>query len=469
MSYIGNIWRKLSHVGTDEGMDFQLQHRVILSNRLGVIISAVVLIFSIVVFSKGNGTLLLLGIILMVSLGIIVLNRFRFHGFSRLLVSLIPAIGILWVNLSIKLNHPETIEIIHYISPRMVIVSSLVLPFTLFATKEKWLLGTGLLIIMACAVGYDALHTVLGIHYEQFGIESKYYSVVYEDMFVVMVMLLSSSVFLFNLNNQYEKKNAKLFQEAHDKNAEAVRNEEELKKTLKEIEVARVEDDKRNWATTGLAEIAVLLQSKVDGTELYDRLISKIVNYTNINQGGLYVINDDDPENITIDLTAAYAYNRKKFMESSYKIGQGLIGQTYLEGETCYLKEVPQGYITITSGLGETTPSYVLIVPLKINDKIEGIIELASFNGFEPHHIKFLEKAGEAIASSIATTKVTSKTEELLSSSQQMTEEMRAQEEEMRQNMEELSATQEEMSRKEREYIAKIEELEAQLAEVQRK
>ena len=468
MSYIGDIWRKLSHVGVEEDMDFQLQHRVILSNRLGVIISAMIIIFMIIFSFRENGNYLLFSIILAVTLGIIGLNKLKLHGISRLMVSLIPAVGILWLNISLKLNHPESIELVHYITPRMVIVSSLVLPFTLFATREKAMLITGVVVITIISVFYDTLHTSLGIDHQQLGIESKYYDVIYEDMFIIMVILLCAMVFLFNLNHQYEKKNARLFEEAHSINEEAARNEEELKKTLKEIEVARAEDEKRNWATTGLAEIAGLLQSKIDREELYDRLISKLVNYTKVNQGGLFIVNDEDPEAMTIDLVAAYAYSRKKHIESSYEIGQGLIGQTFLEGETCYLKDVPQDYIAITSGLGEATPSNVLIVPLKINEKIEGILELASFKEFEPYHIEFLEKAGESIASSISTNKVTSRTETLLSSSQQMTEEMRAQEEEMRQNMEELSATQEEMARKEKEYIARIEELEHQLSELQK-
>lgn len=465
MSYIGNVWNRLSHIGVEKEMDFQLQHRVILSNRLGAIISLTIMLFMIVFSFRENTNFLLMATILACTLGILVLNFFKLHSISRLFVSVIPALGVLWVNLSTKMNQPESIEIIHYVSPRMLIASSLVLPFTLFSTKEKTMLGLGLAFIIAVTLFYDPIHEMLGVSYEQLNINTQRYGVVYEDMFIAMVMLLSSSVFLFNLNNLYEKQNLSLLEEANAKNQKAIRSEEELKRTLKEVEIARAEDDKRNWSTKGLADLASLLQSKMEGEKLYDKLISYLVNYLDINQGGLYIINDEDEDAITIDLMASYAYNRKKYVSNSYAAGQGLIGQTYLEGETLYLKEVPQGYITVTSGLGEATPSSVIIVPLKINEKIEGVLELASFKEFEPHHIQFLEKAGESIAAFISTNKVTTRTETLLSSSQQMTEEMRAQEEEMRQNMEELSATQEEMARKEKEYIARIQELEAQLGQ----
>ncbi|MBL6445645.1 GAF domain-containing protein [Fulvivirga sp. 29W222] len=463
MSYIGNLWNRLSNIGVDEEMDFQLQHRVILSNRLGAIISLLIIVFMIIFSFRENTNFLLMAVILISTLGILILNFFKLHSVSRLFVSIIPALAVLWINLTTKIDQPENVGIVHYISPRMLITSSLVLPFTLFSTKERSMLGVGLVVIIVVSVLYDSIHEMFGVAYEQLNITADQYGVVYEDMFLAIVMLLSSSVFLFNLNNMYEKKNISLLEEANVKNEEALKSEEELKKTLKEVEIARAEDEKRNWATKGLADLASLLQSKMDQEELYDRLISYIVNYLDINQGGLYVINDEDADAVTIDLVSSYAYSRKKYVSNSYEVGQGLIGQTFLEGETLYLKDVPQGYISITSGLGEATPSCIIIVPLKVNERTEGVLELASFKPFESHYIEFLEKAGESIAASVSTNKVTARTETLLNSSQQMTEEMRAQEEEMRQNMEELSATQEEMARKEKEYIARIQELEAQL------
>ena len=98
---------------------------------------------------------------------------------------------------------------------------------------------------------------------------------------------------------------------------------------------------------------------------------------------------------------------------------------------------------------------------IKLNDRIEGVIELASLLPFQPHEIEFVEKLGETIASAITSVRTAENTKLLLERSQQQTEEMRAQEEEMRQNMEELQATQEEMQRKAQEYEAVIEKQKA--------
>jgi transcriptional regulator with GAF, ATPase, and Fis domain len=112
---------------------------------------------------------------------------------------------------------------------------------------------------------------------------------------------------------------------------------------------------------------------------------------------------------------------------------------------------LPENYIRITSGLGDENPRALLIMPLKLNEEIFGVIELAAFKRFEKHEIEFIERVSEIIASSISNLRTTTNIKVLLEKSQQQAEEMRAQEEEMRQNMEELTATQEAMSEKDRE------------------
>lgn len=145
-------------------------------------------------------------------------------------------------------------------------------------------------------------------------------------------------------------------------------------------------------------------------------------------------------------------------------MNEGLVGQCFLEKDIIYIRDVPPEYIRITSGLGDAPPSNILLVPVKTQDQIIGVLELASLYAIDQNKIAFVTKACEGIASAVLSTQVTQRVQFLLSDAQQQAEEMRAQEEEMRQNMEELSATQEEMQRKEQEYIARIEKLEAALS-----
>ncbi|HEX8530148.1 MAG TPA: GAF domain-containing protein, partial [Cytophagales bacterium] len=228
---------------------------------------------------------------------------------------------------------------------------------------------------------------------------------------------------------------------------------------------AAEEDARRNWAAEGMARFGALLRLDQGLAQLAGQLLSHLVKYVRANQGAFFVVNDADPNAVTLDLLACYAYERKKYLEKSVEVGQGLLGQCYLEKDVVYLTDVPPAYVRITSGLGEATPTSLLIVPLLNNGAVEGLLELASFHPFLDFEIAFIRKLAENMASAIATLKVNEKTRRLLEQSQQQAEELRAQEEEIRQNMEEMSATHEEIQRKEVSYLRRIEELEAALSD----
>lgn len=208
------------------------------------------------------------------------------------------------------------------------------------------------------------------------------------------------------------------------------------------------EDKKRNWATEGQAKFGEILRTNnTDVQKLSDEIIANLVKYLKANQGALYIIDDTDSEEPSMSMTSCYAWDKKKYLNQKIHRGEGLAGQAWQEMDTVYLTDIPQNYIRITSGLGDANPNCILIVPLKLNDEIFGVVEIASFNTLKDYEIEFVRKIAESIASTVSSVKVNARTQRLLEESQQMTEQMRAQEEEMRQNMEELQATQEEMQR----------------------
>jgi PAS domain S-box-containing protein len=208
------------------------------------------------------------------------------------------------------------------------------------------------------------------------------------------------------------------------------------------------EEKQRNWVTEGLARFVDILRAKNDDlAALTNQVISSLVKYMEANQGALYILDDEDPNNIALELVACYAYNRQKHLNQRFALGEGIIGQVVLEKNTTYLKTIPKDYIRITSGLGQGLPRNLLVVPLKIEERVWGVVEIASFQEIGQHQIEFVEKLGESIASTISAVKGSERTKKLLHESQVQAEQMRSQEEEMRQNLEELAATQEEMQR----------------------
>lgn len=216
-----------------------------------------------------------------------------------------------------------------------------------------------------------------------------------------------------------------------------------------QMKKVKEEDGRRIWVTEGLSEVSqIIRQHQHDVEDLSLKTLTFIIRYTRSQQGSIFVLEENDHQEQYLQLKACYAFDRKKYINKQVNIGDGLVGQTFLEGQTVLLKEVPPGYLSITSGLGDATPNCIVIVPLKYNEKTFAVLELASFAVYTQHEVSFLEKAGEFIASAIASVQNNEKSRIMVEQMRFQTEQLRAQEEELRQNLEELEATQEDMKRK---------------------
>ncbi|UXE67445.1 MAG: GAF domain-containing protein [Chryseotalea sp. WA131a] len=145
------------------------------------------------------------------------------------------------------------------------------------------------------------------------------------------------------------------------------------------------------------------------------------------------MVNDDNKNHECLQMIACYAWDKKKFVEQKIERGDGLIGQCWQEGEPVYIMQVPENYVSITSGLSLANPRNIFIVPLKVNESIFGVLELESFKSLEEYERDFVVKLSENLAAAISTVRINTRTKHLPEQSQQQAEEMKAQEEEMRQ------------------------------------
>ncbi len=173
-------------------------------------------------------------------------------------------------------------------------------------------------------------------------------------------------------------------------------------------------------------------------------------------QGTVSLLNDNNEEDKFLELVATFAHEEGRNASSRTELTQGLTGACFSSGEVKYIDNLPADYSKLTSGLGEARMNYLVLVPLKLEEYIVGVVELCSFNPFEEHEIDFLRKMGEIVTASLYTLKVNRRTSLLLEQSRAQSEELKAQEEEIRQNMEEMEATQEDFFRKEQELQEKL-------------
>lgn len=234
-----------------------------------------------------------------------------------------------------------------------------------------------------------------------------------------------------------------------------------LRKAQEDVEKRRAEDAHRQWINEGLANFgAILRQDNNDLKQLAINITRNLVEYLGANQGGLFILNSDNGGDPSFEQLASFAYNRQKFIQKNILWGEGLIGTCAIEKQTIYLTNIPENYITISSGLGEAKPRSLLIVPLNVDDNVLGMLELASFHNFDSYQIDFVEKVAQSIAQTLMSARATIQTAELLSRTQQQTEEMKAQEEEVRQNLEEMEAIKEELEKRNSEIVENQKKLE---------
>lgn len=230
------------------------------------------------------------------------------------------------------------------------------------------------------------------------------------------------------------------------------------------------QDEKRNWVTQGLASFSEVLRSNdTDLRTLCQKILTGIARYLDAHQGGLFVLNEEGTKKKYLELLATYAYQEAQFEQQHILVedhfAEGLVGQAYLEQAPIYLKNVPAEHLEIASGLGQSAPQSILIMPLQLNGNVEGVLEISALRPFHDYEIEFVEKIAENVTSAILSIKVNENTKKLLNESQELARKLQTQEEELRENYEELQSTQKEIANQNKLIEQQKAEIEKALAE----
>jgi len=225
--------------------------------------------------------------------------------------------------------------------------------------------------------------------------------------------------------------------------------------------LARTNENERqqNWIAKGKDLISDILRMHNDLEDLSYKTLVELIKYINVLQGAFYLYVEEEDKLVN---AAVFAYNRRKFLKQEFKVGDGLVGQCAFEMATIFRREIPEDYVSISSGiLGDKKPTSLLLVPLITDDKLQGVMEFASLDkDIDKLSIRFLEELSDIIARTIFNLKVNARTEKLLKDAQEMTNELQENEEELRQNAEEMRATHEELEKTNNNLETQIREVE---------
>ncbi|EAY26170.1 GAF domain-containing protein [Microscilla marina] len=230
-----------------------------------------------------------------------------------------------------------------------------------------------------------------------------------------------------------------------------------MQNSLRQIAVA---NQQRNWFNEGFAKFGNILRNDEEQSfELfYESIITNLVKYLEVNQGGVFVLNEQGTTNKPVlELKASYAYNRTKYLKKELTKEDGLVGQAWREADVVYVTDIPYDYIELSSGLGGARPKSILIVPLLTgDDQLMGVVELASFDKFPEYKIDFVKQLSESIAGTISRVKTSIQNQQLLHESQQMAKQVRIRDKEKERTMKELITTKSHMEQANRELEAEL-------------
>ncbi len=214
---------------------------------------------------------------------------------------------------------------------------------------------------------------------------------------------------------------------------------ERMKNNLRKM---NAESEAQNWFKTGEAELGRIMQGEQNPIELSKNIIAFLATYIDAKVGTIYL--KEESKDI-LKLAGTYAYKKPKGQSASIAYGEGLVGQAAVEKRQILVNNIPEGYITINSGLGESKPLNILVTPLIYDKELIGVVELGSFKEFSEIQREFIQEISENVAIAIQSAQSRQWARKLLEKSQKQAEELQQQQEELRVTNEELQAQQEEL------------------------
>ena len=211
-------------------------------------------------------------------------------------------------------------------------------------------------------------------------------------------------------------------------------NINEMIRNLKDTTLKNSEQD---WLKTNLAKFSRMLQGQKDLNTVGRLILSELAPVVSAQQAVFYVLDasGDDPR---LTLLASYADRGLSAIGKQLSLGEGLVGQCALEKQKIHITSTPPDYIRISSGLGDAPPQSIIVLPVVFEGQVKGVLELASFERFNPTHQAFLDQLTESIGIVLNTIEANMRTEDLLKQSQSLAQELGSRQEELQNTNQEL-------------------------------
>ena len=230
---------------------------------------------------------------------------------------------------------------------------------------------------------------------------------------------------------------------------------------------ASKQSEETDWLKTGLSQLSSALSGDPSLEMLAAKAISAIAKYLHAQVGAFYVAQDGAAP--ALMLTGSYAYTKRKNLSNVFKPGEGLVGQAALEKQQILLKNVPEDYVRVTSGLGDGLPRYICVTPFLYEGNVKGVIEIGTLNEMSDRELEYLSQAMPTLAVTVQSAENRTNLNTSLEESQRLSAELQVQQEELRTTNEELEQQAQRLKESEERLKAQQEELQVSNEELEEK
>ena len=239
-----------------------------------------------------------------------------------------------------------------------------------------------------------------------------------------------------------------------------------LNQMIANLRDTTLRNEEQDWLKTNLAKFSGMMQGQKNLEAVSRLIMSELTPLVSAHHGAFFIASSENGIQ-ELRLRASYAYQVRKSVSNSFRLGEGLVGQSALEKKSILITNIPSDYVQISSGLGQSTPLNILVIPILFEDDVSAVIELASFQPFSQIHRLFLDQLSGSIGVVLNMIGANMRTVEALNQSQSLAEELQKQSKELQQQQYELKKSNQELGAQAQSLKISEEQLKDQREELQ--
>lgn len=190
---------------------------------------------------------------------------------------------------------------------------------------------------------------------------------------------------------------------------------------------------RRDWLQVGLVGLSEAMQGDLTVEQVGEAILTYLAGYIEFQAGVLF-----KGEGGTFRRVAVLGVPADARVVDRFGLKEGLLGKVAAEGRGTRIDDVPEGYLTIGSALGEDRPRHLLIVPAEADGVVNAVLELGFLKAIDDRLLEFLDQASPSIGIALRSARYRTALQEVLEETQRQAEELQVQSEELRVSNEEL-------------------------------